>query len=212
MPALLLRFFVRELLRLAFGFFWPAVRDLGVAPGIAIGLLVAVNASLGTWAVEWLPVAALLVLSAWAVRVGSFWQRWLPWLPRKETAFTVLLDACRSLFMLTATFAAVTAVLHAHGWLTATPPGDDQSSVWTVLAYYGWSFLDSVPVLEIPKTLNWSLTTTFTDQASGALLLTYKLLVIVPVVGVVVELIQRRRRDEATRREHNDAWPTGRDL
>jgi hypothetical protein len=189
---------VRESLRyVALRIFWPAARDLGVAPAIALALLVAVEASLGTWALESLTVTALFVLSAWAVRVGSFWQRWLPWLPRKETAFTVLLDACRSLFMLTAMFAALSAVLHSHGWLTAKPSGNE-GSVWTALAYYGWNFLDSVPVLEVPKTLNWSLATTFTDHASGALLLTYKLLVIVPVVGVVVELLQRRDRRAAT--------------
>jgi hypothetical protein len=177
---------------------WPVLRDLVGAPALALVFLLAVDWSLGTWAVELVLLACLFVIAAWAVRVGSFWQRWLPWLPRKETAFTVLLDACRSLFMLTAMFAALSAVLHAHGWLTTEPSGNQEASVWTALAYYGWNFLDSVPVLAVPKTLNWSLATTFTDHASGALLLTYKLLVILPVVGVVLELLQRRNRRAPT--------------
>jgi len=168
---------------------WPVLRDLALVPALALGFLWAIERSAGGL-IEWLLLLAVFAIAAWAVRVGGFWRRWLPWFPRKETAFTVLLDACRSLFMLTAAFSALALVLHEHGWLTSRPTA---VTAWSVLGYYGWHFFDSIPALDVPQTLNWSLATHFTDHRSGFLLLAYKLLVIFPVVGAVFELLHRRQ-------------------
>jgi hypothetical protein len=173
------------------------LRDLVLAPLGAIGLLLAIQFALGSW-VEWILLGALVVYSVWAVRAGGYWRQWFPWIKPGETWISPLLDAYRSLFVLTASFAGLTATLAAQGWLGVSPPIEGEGSVWSALAYYVWHFLDAIPVLEIPATLNWELATTYTGYTSGALLLVYKLLVIVPVVRAIVELVQRRQRTTPT--------------
>lgn len=174
------------------------LRDLVLAPVAALGLLVAIQLSLGLW-IQWVLLAVLMVYSAWAVRSGGFWRQWLPWLRPGRTWISPVLDAYRSLFVLTASFAGLTTILAAQGVLGTDPPFADDGSVWPALAYYVWHFLDAIPVLEIPATLNWSLGTDYTGYTSGVLLLVYKLLVIVPVVRAILEVVQRTKERASQR-------------
>jgi hypothetical protein len=182
--------------------------DVVVVPGGAFFFLYLLDLALTTW-LEWVVLATLVIFAAWAVTVGRFWRQWVPWRTREEsetsldTAYdiyrymmgpvgTTVVDACRALLMLTATFAGLTAVLTAHGWLETNAEGTS-NLVWQALASYTWHFLDAIPALKVPETLNWKLGTNFTDYRSGVLLLTYKLLVIIPVVRAIVELVHDRQ-------------------
>jgi hypothetical protein len=51
------------------------------------------------------------------------------------------------------------------------------------VAFYVWSFLNAIPVLEIPQTLRWELHVDFTDHVSPVLLLLYKVAVILPAIA-----------------------------
>ena len=58
--------------------------------------------------------------------------------------------------------------------------------------HYVWHFLDAVPALEIPETLGWTLEYDVTSSVSGALLLLFKILVILPIIRLGLELWKRR--------------------
>jgi hypothetical protein len=51
---------------------------------------------------------------------------------------------------------------------------------------YGWHLLDSIPLLSVARRLRLDEPKIFADHVSGSLLLSFKLLVLVPLVGFVV--------------------------
>jgi hypothetical protein len=63
----------------------------------------------------------------------------------------------------------------------AIPGGD--SGVSIVQDFYLWHFMDSIPGLDIPKTLRWDSPFQYTDKLSGWILLAFKLTVILPIIG-----------------------------
>jgi hypothetical protein len=73
--------------------------------------------------------------------------------------------------------------------------------------YYLWHLAASVPLLEIPSTLNWELRYTFIDHVHGALLLTYKLVVIVPLLGLAAYVLARLIRPIADETKFSQPRP-----
>jgi hypothetical protein len=63
-------------------------------------------------------------------------------------------------------------------------------AVWATAEYYLWNFSDAIPVIKLPETVNWELDWTYVDNASGWLLLLYKVLVIVPILAVVARSLK----------------------
>jgi hypothetical protein len=61
--------------------------------------------------------------------------------------------------------------------------------------YYAWYLADALPILELPKTLNWDQPFTLGDHQAGQLLLAYKLLVTLPIPGSIAYLINTPKRD-----------------
>lgn len=193
----------RQTLFGVFYFFFVYPLDIVWLPLVVIALTLPAG---GLWlALAWLATAWLLWLGGGFVYAAEFWREWAPWRPRPPLSrLSRILTHGVVVLTLTAVFTAVTADLYERGLLTTEPPVDDQL-VLTVFAYYAWSLLDAVPVLEIPDTLNWSRPANFTDIPSGMLLLAYKLLVIIPVVGVIRDIL--RAEDGAG--EANSSTPTG---
>jgi hypothetical protein len=103
--------------------------------------------------------------------------------------YLTILLTLQALLTLSAAFAVLTAALQERGLVTEQPPADVDGFVWSALGFYAWNLLDAIPLLEIPQTLNWEQATTLRDHLGGALLLAYKLLVIVPLVGLIVGLV-----------------------
>jgi hypothetical protein len=60
--------------------------------------------------------------------------------------------------------------------------------------YYIWSFLDAVPMLELPRTLGWELPFRYTDPVNRVLLLVYKIVLIGPVIETGMRVWQDVRR------------------
>jgi hypothetical protein len=166
---------------------------------LAVGVLVVLEVSLERLeAPSRIPVGAILVgilfLQAFGgIRFTRFWRRWLPWHDaRSEKLGTLLGETLASVALLTFFFAGLTSLIYVAGGSTSKPEIND-AFVWRALEYYLWHFLDAIPALEIPATLNWSLSATFVDVSSGGLLLAYKLFVIVPIVRLIVDVIDARR-------------------
>ena len=89
---------------------------------------------------------------------------------------------------------------------------------------YGWQLLNSIPLLSVPNTLGLDRPVVFSDQLSGALLLTFKLTVLIPLIGLLVAgygfadkrfaavrdaRVRRTRKDASARwlSMDDDIWP-----
>jgi hypothetical protein len=105
----------------------------------------------------------------------------------------------------------------------STLPGADGPSLWRVEQLYGWHLLNSIPLLSVPRTVGIDRPAVFGDHVSGALLLAFKLTVLLPLVGLVVsgyrfadrqlaasrEALQRRHEGKAAfgRGWDDEIWP-----
>jgi hypothetical protein len=176
---------------------WPAwvLFQLLVAPSAAWLPLLLIDATIER-PIVWVWLVWLLFYVVVLVRQARFWRLWLPWTrPTGHRSLELFFGAYQSLVIITAAFAGATAIFYSYGWITASEPIVTERIVWEALVYYVWSLLDGIPVLEVPQTLNWEPAITFTDHMSGALLLAYKLFVIVPIVSLVVGLLKEQPED-----------------
>jgi hypothetical protein len=79
-------------------------------------------------------------------------------------------------------FAVLTAILGAHKILGVKGvKASDPSLTIKTFEAFAWSLADSVPILKIPDTLHWKPKLSFTT-IGGAIVLLYKLLLVVPFV------------------------------
>ena len=102
--------------------------------------------------------------------------------------------ALAGLLAVTGAFAALIAALQSEELVTEAPAVDSDGFVWSSLGYHAWHLVDAVPALKVPETLNWkSPPTAFTDHLAGTLLLLFKLVVIIPIVGFTVGVIRAWR-------------------
>jgi hypothetical protein len=158
-----------------------------------------------------IPFLGLVCLGA--LTLTGFWRRWVVWRPfPKESTGDVLASTMGALLVLTFAFAHVTAMLQSNDVVAIEdrPEGD---SLWVFEGYYAWHLLDVIPVLKMPATLNLPAPVNVTDiWAGGTLLFVYKLLVAVPVIGVITQLFAQRHddagddtSDETTDREAADS-------
>lgn len=96
----------------------------------------------------------------------------------------------------TAGFAMLSTVLYEHGvgalGGTAIP---DRALGGVAYAYYVWHLADVVPLLEVPKNLNWTLTHPFTDVVHGALAVGYTAMVGLPAAYAATKLVARWIRE-----------------
>jgi hypothetical protein len=194
------RAFVQAVRTPTFGIAYGAAASL-----LAVGVLVVLEVSLERLeaptrsAVGAILVGILFLHVFGGIRFTRFWRRWLPWHDARSEKLGMLLgETLASVALLTFFFAGLTSVIYVAGWFTAEPEIND-AFVWRALEYYLWHFLDAIPALAIPATLNWSLRATFVDVGSGGLLLAYKLFVIVPIIRLIVEVVDARRTPTESR-------------
>jgi hypothetical protein len=83
-------------------------------------------------------------------------------------------------------FAGVTWALWDSGTLHGTGP----PTFWRVEELYLWNLADAVPLLGIPQSLRWGQPVIFDDHASGALVLAFKIAVILPLLRAVIGTLE----------------------
>jgi hypothetical protein len=186
-----------------------AVAAFLVAMAVAVRIALA-GQDLGSppQATEWVLVGLMIALALLVVRVTGFYRRWMPWRtpPPLPIRYTVALTSL-AVLVLTEGFAAVSVLLGQQGALAVDPDvfyrpaasGPNASSggsfaegVWILANFeevYLWSLFDAVPTLKIAETLDWSPAFDF-DRAGGALVLAYKVLVILPFITLVRSLLK----------------------
>lgn len=101
-----------------------------------------------------------------------------------------------SVALCTGAFATLSARLYESGVGTVKGgPLNGADIATAAYANYLWRFADTIPVVKVPKTLNWELRYPFTDRVNGALMLVYTVLVVLPFVYAAAEAIRRWTAD-----------------
>jgi len=138
--------------------------------------------------------ACASVLALGVVIATGFWRRWIFWrASRDESVVRAAIANLVALVVLTELFAVVTMAVISRGGIAVADPARVRLGI--VEQYYVWNLADALPVLELPKTLNWDQPLTLGDHQAGQLLLAYKLLVILPIAGFIAYLINMPKRD-----------------
>jgi len=91
-------------------------------------------------------------------------------------SFSVLMLA--SLF-----FSSVSFVLLQEGKLVLAPGSSPEVSLGSLSDFFLWHFLDAVPLLKVTETLKWDVPLTYTSGTVGLIVLVFKVVVILPVIG-----------------------------
>jgi hypothetical protein len=142
----------------------------------------------------WLAVGVFAFLALSVVVYFDYWRYWLIWTPLQTRRASVLaLELLAVLGILTTFTGFLLAALYLEGWVHLRGSVDTSDAFKAGDAACVWHFLDSVPALRIPETINWDLTHPFTDKLSGFILFGYKVLAVLPVIALATELIGRKR-------------------
>jgi hypothetical protein len=171
--------------------------------------------------VECLLALALLGFVTMGVAQTGFWRRWIFWKwddeADDESRLITVVGAVIAVALLIEGFAAVTTLTAQAGWTPVSrfhtghaPPSlatahgnsalDKDADVYqAVERMYAWNFLDAVPVVKVPQTLGWGRPRHhFNDVRGGAILLVFKVLVILPVIAVITQLFKLHRRKRSS--------------
>jgi hypothetical protein len=156
----------------------------------------------------WFWVAGLLLVAVIVIWKTGFWRCWRFWAPEhEENTWVALSSAAVAVVVLIEAFAALTAMSAQEGWVKVSgfeagdpptqvmpadhpfkPPEADNDVHFELEELYVWNVLDALPGLKVPETLNWDEAEhSLDDRLGGGILLVFKLLVILPIVGVLVQ-------------------------
>jgi hypothetical protein len=166
------------------------------AAGLGILVLVTAQDDLTDWILIFLAIMGC----TGALLTTGYWRLWVFWLPHpKQTGPRLIASTTIAICFFMALFSVVTGYLYVHGTLTGKGADLPSHPFFKLEEDYGWHFCDAIPALKVTETLNWAEPVKLTDPISGMLLLSFKLLVILPVVGLVTELVKtsRRKRQES---------------
>ncbi len=137
----------------------------------------------GIFALEAAVAAALMPLTAIALWWAFNEQRLSKILSESRSA-AALRALMVGLFAL-ASFASVTSFLYLEGAVEISEPAAQEDVIFEFMVVYVWHLLDTVPLLDIPQNLQWSLPFEFENSLGGLLLIVFTACVILPLIRVV---------------------------
>ena len=131
----------------------------------------------------------------WVMRQSGVWERWAFWKPeRVASGRALVVSAILVLALLTEVFTAATVLLVTQDAITARGSDiTDANIYWRTELLYLWQFVDSVPAIDATTTLNWKPPYDLNGISGGSLLLAFKVLVLLPIVGLIVDFIRHPR-------------------
>jgi hypothetical protein len=147
---------------------------------------------------EVLVAAVMVALTGFIVLMTGFAERWLPWRPPTgNLLFFRGFETALALLALTEGFTAAMLLLSQVGAISIAPPiagpqaatarpPDQWGAAESILI---WNLLDMLPSVKAPQTLNLTLAYHVTDSLGGLVLLAYKVLVVIPVIGAIRKLL-----------------------
>lgn len=162
-------------------------------------------------------VTLVLATTAATLKVTGFYKWWLFWRPPTvERSWHAVAATLVALFVLVETFALLTGVLTSVGAITvsgyefvaqrrpALVPGWG-TSYWgpggaevyrSYEAIYFWHLMDAIPALEATDTLDWALIHEPEGRRGGAIILCFKILVVLPFITLTKALLAKREGQE----------------
>jgi hypothetical protein len=84
-----------------------------------------------------------------------------------------------------AVFASLTVMLADHDAVTITGWPSVENPALASVGFFLWHFLDAVPLLDLTGTLRWREPLGYQDPWVGAVVVLFKLVVIVPIIGAI---------------------------
>jgi hypothetical protein len=144
-----------------------------------------------------------LVLTIWYVSWSGYWRRWLFWRAPpfgRRQARARALELVLMVPLLTYLFVYLHVFLLELNVIGASAKVPDRL-VEAAERFYLWHLIKSIPLLEIPDTFDWKPPVTYSGVISGLLLLTYRLLVLAPAIGLGLGVLQHwlgRNRDTSS--------------
>ena len=142
-------------------------------------------------------MAALTAFALWWVmRQFGLWKRWTFWKSdRVDSGRALVAGAILVLALMTEVFTAATVALVTHDAITAQGGNlTDTNIYWRTELLYLWQFVHSIPAVDATATLNWEPPYHLNGISGGSLLLGFKVLVLLPIVGLIVDFIRHPRR------------------
>jgi hypothetical protein len=150
-------------------------------------------------------IPTILFMAGITVASSGFYMRWLFW--RKESRqlppTSALLGTALAVIGLVVAFTVVSSFLVEQGWVHAAGWTHGLPKKWHLVngieRDFYWSFLDAIPGLAIPTTLHWKHPAhELTGYSGGAIVLAFKVLVILPVIGLALILIRHAQAADGT--------------
>ena len=123
-------------------------------------------------------VAAVMAVACWVLLLWLFWQTRLD--PSQPGYVLAVVLSIVTICVALEAFAGASTLLWQRGVIRPTTVG--APSLWRAEGHYLWNLLDSVPLLSAPRTVGWRDPQPFADHVSGALLLSFKIAIIAPLV------------------------------
>lgn len=144
-----------------------------------------------------------------AVAIGyvaytGYWRRWLFWRPPPFVTRKVgvrVVEIVMMFTLLTSLFIYLHAFLLSSDVIGASTKVPEDGLIESAAGFYLWNLIKSIPVLELTDTFDLKPPITFTGVTNGLLLLTYRLLVLVPIIGLGLSVLQHwlgRDRDTSS--------------
>jgi hypothetical protein len=131
----------------------------------------------------------------WVMKKTRLWERWAFWkADRVDSGRALVVSAILALALLTEVFTAATVLLVTQDAITTQGGNITDANIYarTELLYL-WQFIDAIPAIDATKTLNWEPPYHLNGIPGGSLLLAFKILVLLPIVGLIVDFIRHPR-------------------
>jgi hypothetical protein len=189
---LLMFFMVRfEKVNRAFDKFYASYLRFTVVMLLAFGPLV-FFAWLQRFTLEKLPLwAQFIIFLLWGVLLGG--ALWLIATKARRDHFlatwqsvSLVMPVAYSVFVLMLAllfFSTVAFVMTKHGLLSLKDPTGRGVTSGSLTDFFLWHFLEAIPLLKVNETLRWPAPLTYESAKVGWVLLLFKVVVIVPVIG-----------------------------
>jgi hypothetical protein len=131
----------------------------------------------------------------WVMTQSGLWQRWAFWkADRVESGRALVVSAIFVLAVLIEVFTAGTVLLVTQDAVTARGGNlTDANLYWRTELLYLWQFANAIPAVDATTTLNWKAPYHLNGLSGGSLLLSFKVLVLLPIVGAIVDFIRHPR-------------------
>ena len=202
------------LLRVPVSKLWDWVKLLAACVLFIAVFYVGTRGSL-EWSQNYLPLGLhLFVIGFWAL-VSLLWVRIISGEFGKEMFIESYVNgilwppfvySISLLVMAASVFASISVTLQRCGYAKFEPPLPNDLS--PVVDFYMWHFVNLIPGLGIPETLRWTQPYQYSDHLSGAVLLIFKIAVILPAIASFKLWHDVRKTAQLRRfaKRYADAW------